>query len=95
MTKNLLQLTESKTEMILWKMGSFNVHSHARNVGVIFDSALTFYKLINSVVKGSFFNRRTIVKLKSFLSFKDLEMVIHALLSSQIDYCNSLYYGIC
>ena len=62
-------------------------------LGVIFHSALTFDKQMYSVVKGSFFHLRTIAKLKSFLSFKDLEIVIHALISSQIDYCNSLYYA--
>ena len=65
-------------------------------LGVIFHSALTFDKQMYSVVKGSFFHLRTIAKLKSFLSFKDFkEIVIHALISSQIDSCNSLYYGIC
>ena len=54
-------------------------------LGVIFHSALTFDKQMYSVVKGSFFHLRTIAKLKSFLSFKDLEIVIHALMSSRID----------
>ncbi len=35
-----------------------------------------------------------IAKIKSFLSFKDLETVIHAFISSRLDYCNSLYLGV-
>lgn len=32
---------------------------------------------------------------KNILSSKDLETVIHAFISSRLDYCNSLYLGIC
>ncbi len=49
---------------------------------------------INSVVKSSFFQLRLLSKAKSFLSFKELERVIHAFASSRLDYCNSLYMGI-
>ncbi len=32
--------------------------------------------------------------MKSFLSGPDLEIVIHAFISSRLDYCNSLYLGV-
>jgi len=35
-----------------------------------------------------------IARLKSFLSCDDLEKVIHAFITSQLDYCNSLYFGL-
>ncbi len=35
-----------------------------------------------------------ISKLKSFLSFQDLEKVLHAFITSPLDYCNSLYSGL-
>ncbi len=70
------------------------VASHARNLGVIFDPALKFDKQINSVVKSAFFQLRMIAKIKSFISFKDLETVIHAFISTRLDYCNSLYLGV-
>ena len=37
---------------------------------------------------------RNIAKIKSFLSASDLEIVIHALISSRLDYCNSIYSGL-
>ncbi|KAF7645688.1 hypothetical protein LDENG_00200040, partial [Lucifuga dentata] len=40
------------------------------------------------------FQLRTISKIRHFLSPSDLERVIHALISSRLDYCNSLYHGI-
>ena len=35
-----------------------------------------------------------IAKVKPFLSCGDLEEVIHASISSQLDYCNALYFAI-
>uniref|UniRef100_A0A3B1JMG1 Reverse transcriptase domain-containing protein n=1 Tax=Astyanax mexicanus TaxID=7994 RepID=A0A3B1JMG1_ASTMX len=107
MAVNFLHLNESKTELIIFgtshlcnnvsnnldHMSSY-VKSSVRNLDVVFDTDLRFAKQINSVVKSSFFQLRNIAKLKPFLSFSDLEKVIHAFISSQIDYCNSLYIGI-
>ena len=70
------------------------VKTHVKNLGVIFNSALKFDNQVNAVVKASFFQLRTIAKIKSFLSPKDLEKVIHAFISSWLDYCNSLFTGI-
>ncbi len=46
------------------------------------------------MVKGSFFHLRSIAKLKQLLPHKDLETVIHAFITSRLDYCNSLYWGL-
>lgn len=43
------------------------------------------------MVKASFFKLRGIAKLKCFLNYKYLEMLIHAF---RLDYCNSLYLGL-
>ena len=37
---------------------------------------------------------RTIAKLKPILSFTDLETLIHAFITSRLDYCNSLHAGL-
>lgn len=46
------------------------------------------------MVKGSFYQLRTLSKVKPYLSFNDLESVIHAFISCKLDYCNSLYVGL-
>ena len=46
------------------------------------------------MVKNSFDQFRTISKIKHSLSYHDVEIVIHAFISSQLDYCNSLYLGL-
>ena len=73
---------------------SGNIKPTARNLGVILDSDFTFIAHINKVVQSCFLHIRTISKIKHFLSQPDLEKVIHALIFSRLDYCNSLLTGI-
>ncbi|KAF7644945.1 hypothetical protein LDENG_00213220 [Lucifuga dentata] len=63
-------------------------------LSVIFDGDLSFNRQVNSVVRSSFFQLRAISKIWHFLSPSNLERLIHALISSRLDYCNSLYHGI-
>ncbi len=68
MGDNFLQLNENKTEVILFgsphlvnalssSLGPLqaNIHTHVKNLGVVFDSELKFDKQINSVVSARFF----------------------------------------
>ncbi len=64
-----------------------------KNLGVVLDSALKLDRQVNQVVKSSFYQLRTLVK-KSFLSFTYFERVIHAFITTRLNYCNSLYLGI-
>ncbi|KAL1005067.1 hypothetical protein UPYG_G00054060 [Umbra pygmaea] len=70
------------------------IKPYAKNVGVILDTELCLDKQISSVVKNSFYQLRMLSRLKSFLSFNDLEKVFHAFITSRLDYCNSLYFGL-
>ncbi len=65
-----------------------------RNLGVLFDSTLCFEPHINQRVKSCFYQLRNIVSLRWSLNFKDAETVIHAFITSRLDYCNSLLYGL-
>ena len=60
---------------------------------MIFDGDLNFNRQVNSVVRSSSFQLITISKIRHFLSPSDLERVIHPLISSRLDYCNSMYLG--
>lgn len=55
---------------------------------------LQFDKHINTVVQRIVYQLRSTAKLKHFLSFKGHENVIHAIISSCLDYCYSLYVGL-
>ena len=105
MDTNFLHLNDSKTEVIIFghntpaslhSLGSLtpNIRNSVKNLGVTFDSSFKFQKQISSVIKASFFQLRLISKVKPYLPFKQLEMLIHAFISSRLDYCNALYVGI-
>lgn len=64
------------------------VKPHFKNLGVMFDSAFKLDKQVNAIIKANFSQLCTIAKIKPFLSFKDLEEVICAFISSRLDYCN-------
>lgn len=66
---------------------------HCRNLGVIFDNKLTFSQHIKAVTKTAFHHLRNIARLRPSLSFPAAETLIHAFITSRIDYCNSIIYG--
>jgi len=70
------------------------MHYCVKTLGVIFDPTLSFDKQISAVVKSSFFQLRSIARIKRMLSKNDLETVIYAFIISRLDYCNSLYLGL-
>ncbi|KAF7644752.1 hypothetical protein LDENG_00060110 [Lucifuga dentata] len=64
------------------------------NLGVIFDSRLTFQPHIKSITKTAFFHLSNIAKIRPILSLRDAETLIHAFVSSRLDYCNVLLSGL-
>ncbi len=100
-------MNESKTEVIVFgpseNSGSRSIDldylapftsSCIKNLGVFWDQGLKFDKQINAVISSCFFQLRLLSKIKSFLSLKTLEIAIYALITTRLDYCNSLYLGI-
>ncbi|KAF7648491.1 hypothetical protein LDENG_00156130 [Lucifuga dentata] len=63
-------------------------------LGVIFDSHLTFQPHIKSITKTAFFHLSNIAKIRLILSLRDAETVIHAFVSSRLDYCNVFLSGL-
>ncbi|XP_043929396.1 uncharacterized protein LOC122803772 [Protopterus annectens] len=58
------------------------------------DKDLCFRGHINRVVASSFYQLRRLAKVKPFLSRCDLEIVVHAFITSRLDYCNSILFGV-
>ncbi|KAF7708165.1 hypothetical protein HF521_017222, partial [Silurus meridionalis] len=48
---------------------------------------------INHVTKTAYFHFRNIAKIRNMLSISDAEKLIHAFMTSRIDYCNALLAG--
>ena len=77
-----------------WHLRDINISSHLRSLGVIFYSALSFAKHIYCVIKSCNFCIRNIGRIRQFLSKKACEMLVVALVTSRLDYCNSLLNGL-
>ena len=66
----------------------------ARNLGFIFDSDMSFSEQINSVSKSCHFHIRDIRRICHLLPLSAATALANSLVSSKLDYCNSLYSGI-
>ncbi len=64
-----------------------------KKMGVKLDSNLSFQNHISNVTKTAFFHRRNIAKLRNMLPVSDAEKLVHAIMTSRLDYCNALLGG--
>ena len=67
---------------------------NARNIGVIFDNHFHFNAHIASTCKSSFCHLRNISYIRKCLSSNSTEILVHAFVSSKLDHCNALLYGL-
>ena len=110
MSNNFLQLNSNKTEALLvgtpHQVQSCPI-SHltfdgqvvpfspsVTNLGVKFDPHLTFNTHINHLCRTAFYHLKNISKLRPLLTLPDAEKLVHAFISSRLDYCNGLFFGI-
>ena len=63
----------------------------ARNLGVLFDAKLHFTNHLNSVIKSCFISLRDLHRIRRFHSVNASVVIANALVSSRLDYCNSLF----
>ena len=63
----------------------------ARNLGVLFDAKFCFTNHVNSVIKSCFISLRNLHNIRRFLSVGTSVVIANALVSSRLDYCNSLF----
>lgn len=110
MKHNFLQLNSSKTEAILVgtphqtqssSITGITISGHeiplsttVTNLGVRFDPQLRFEAHIKNLCQTSFYHLRNIAKLRPTLTLADAEKLVHAFVSSRLDYCNTLLIGI-
>ena len=61
-----------------------------KNLGVIFDASLKFSSQISAICSSSFYHIRDFARIRRFLDKSTAISLANALVSSRIDYCNSL-----
>ncbi|XP_061585698.1 uncharacterized protein LOC133450813 [Cololabis saira] len=109
MHSNFLQLNYNKSDMLIIGPKSLtktahnftltmdnsilSPSTHIRNLGVILDSNLSFQHHVNHITRTAFFHLKNIARLRPSLSFSTAETLIHAFITSRLDYCNSILYG--
>jgi hypothetical protein len=83
-------------EVPIIKIGSADIPASesGRNLGVIFDKTLSMELQINAVCKRAFWEIRNIGRIRPYLNDKAAAALVHSFVSSRLDYCNSLYYGL-
>ena len=66
----------------------------ARNLGVYFDINLNMKQHINNVCRQCYFQLRQLRVIRKTLPQSVVKTLLHAFVSSRLDYCNSLFYGL-
>ena len=69
-------------------------HESAKNLGVVLDSSLSFKSHVDSIVKTCNFHIRNLYMIEDFVNRKNLVTLVHSLIISKVDYCNSLFIGL-
>ncbi|TKS71954.1 hypothetical protein D9C73_006029 [Collichthys lucidus] len=67
--------------------------STVKNLGVVFDQDLSFNVHMKQISRTAFFHLRNIAKIRRTVSQADAEKLVHAFVTSRLDYCNSLLSG--
>ena len=110
MQESYLKLNDDKTEFLLLgsrqQLAKFKVHSvqigttsvppveRARDLGVIFDSNMTMEHEVSNCVKRAYHSLRNLRSIRKYLTKKETEQLVHAFVTSKIDCCNALLYGL-
>ncbi len=68
--------------------------ANCTNLGAGFDSDMSMRHHVSLVCKSGYFHLRNIARIKKCLNYDALQTIIHALISSRLDYCNSLLAGV-
>ena len=65
-----------------------------RNLGVIFDSDFSFHKHVSEICKSCCYHIRDLRRIRRHLPLFTAKTISNALISSRLDYCNSLLNNI-
>ena len=107
---NKLKLNDSKTEFMIFgtkdsikksitksiKIGDSNIKAveSVRNIGAMFDSEMKMDVQVRHVCSSAWHRLHNIGKIRHYLTVDQTKMVVHAYVTSKLDYNNTLLYGI-
>ena len=110
MSENKLKLNEGKTEIIFFSSKSkINLYSNltfnlggnviapvssVKNLGVYLDNTLSMEPHILSIERSCHLHLREIRRIRKFLTTDTCKTIVQALITSKLDYCNSLMHNL-
>ena len=109
MIQNKLKINDDKTEFLIMssKRSKLDLESDinigdariepsdvCRNLGVMFDNHLSMANQIETACKTMMFHLRNISSIRSLLTEPAAAQLVHSLVTSRMDYCNALLYGL-
>ena len=110
MNNNMLKLNADKTELVLFSSKHHSQHisditvkvgdsqivpsQYVRNLGAFFDSRMDMEQHVNAVSRSCYAQLRQIGHIRQYLSNNTTQTLINSLVTSRLDYCNSLLHGV-
>ena len=110
MSNNMLQLNENKTEFIVCatkgfqhylsditlKVGNTFIEPSAtvKNLGVNLDSTMLMSDQVTSICQSANFHLRNLTRIRMYIDQNTCHAAVRALITSRLDYANSLLFGI-
>ena len=74
--------------------GKFDPSDKVRNLGVIFDRDFSFSQHVSTVCRSCFYYIRDLCRIRRHLSRSTATTLANALVTSRLDYCNSLFFSL-
>jgi hypothetical protein len=109
MISNKLKINDSKTEFLVITsphmkpvlqdisicVGDSYISPSVKacNLGVIFDKFLNLEAHVSTICRSTCFHLKNIGKVRKLLTHDSTAQLIHALITSRLDYCNALFYN--
>ena len=109
-TQNMLKSNPGKTEILHFTSrfkkqpssletltlanSTIGIKAKAKNLGIVMDKTLFFNDHINVSCKKASFAIRSIGRIRRYLPYDGLKMLVNSLVISRLDYCNGVLYGI-
>jgi hypothetical protein len=110
MIQHRLMINDTKTEFLILgsrqqlkkltidgiKIGDANIlpAAQVKNLGVIMENTLSMEKQVNKICSKSFYQLYKLRQIRRYLTVEAAQTLVHAFVTSNLDYCNSLLYGI-
>ena len=105
-----MKINPDKTEIMLFRPPSLNKEviingvfiegqcirfsDEVKNVGVWLDKNLTMNKHVNNIVSHCYKILRDIRRIRKYLKKEYIERLVHAVVTSRLDYCNCLFVNL-